>query len=210
MFLTNTNPIIPFHRNMRSFATGEDCSVVNEDDKCGYNEDELVLDAATTGWPANTNVQYLIMDNSIGMDGHWRDVLQQEDIPRADIVIVGVGNHDIEQNRLTPRQYWHAFTEFLIHLMTKVYPTQTIVVRTPQYFCCGTIHGTSWNAGRSHAFANVMRLAVKHMASDRIVLWDTHRLGISAHVCPGTTQSPCNVVNTENLLLSNILCPFSS
>lgn len=128
-------------------------------------------------------------------------------LPRADLVIVGVGNEDIALNRLTPLQFEHSLKEFLTCLVNEIYPEQTIIVRTPQYFCCGTIPSSSWNAGRSRAFMNVVSQQVKEMG-DRVLLWDVYRLGVEDNMCvsAGSSYTRRNVINLENQLLWNLIC----
>ena len=134
--------------------------------------------------------------------------------PHADIVIISLGNDDIPLSRMTPRQFWNSFMDLTSFLLNEIYTNQTIVFRTPQYFGGGTIHGSSWNSGRSRAFATVVRHAVKQFAQQRgkILLWDVHRLGVEDNTCvgSGSAYTKRSVVNIENILLWNLMCPTSS
>ncbi|CAO0790270.1 unnamed protein product [Mucor circinelloides] len=124
---------------------------------------------------------------------------------RADLVIVGLGNHDIQALKVSPNEFVDAFQEMLVNVRY-VYPTQPIIVRTPQYFCCGTLYTSSWNTGRSLTFSNTVRNLVRSF--DNMLLWDVHRLGTEETTChhQGTSYSSRNVVNMENQLLYNLIC----
>lgn len=124
---------------------------------------------------------------------------------RADLVIVGLGNDDIQALKVSPNEFVEAFQEMLINVR-HVYPTQPIIVRTPQYFCCGTLYTSSWNTGRSLTFSDTVRDLVRSF--DNMLLWDVHRLGTEDTTChhQGTSYSSRNVVNMENQLLYSLIC----
>lgn len=138
---------------------------------------------------------------------------QAAKLPQADIVILGFGNEDIRERAVSPLHFADAFLDLLNYIAHTVYPTQRIIVRTPQPFCCGTIKGTSWNAGRSAAFTRAVKDGVERLADmkDRIFLWDVHRLGLPENMCvnAGTAYTKRNVINIENLLLWNLVCDMS-
>ncbi|KAI9315586.1 hypothetical protein BX666DRAFT_1957204 [Dichotomocladium elegans] len=190
-------------RNIKAFVSNDQwCRTTNDDDNgCGCNDD---WDLSPTG---NVTMMYSALDSIYNTN--WRDDMQTRtaEMPEADVVILGVGNQEVGINRLSSSQFWNVLMEFLYEVTTHIYPTQKIILRTPQYFCCGTIHNSAWNQGRSRAFANVFRHAVQQLDSDRIILWDTHKIGVDDNVCPGSINSKRNLINIENNLLWNFLCP---
>ncbi|KAI8388555.1 uncharacterized protein BYT42DRAFT_560494 [Radiomyces spectabilis] len=133
---------------------------------------------------------------------------QADKLPAADLVIISIGNGDIPLSRLTSRQFAQASFDLLNYMLDQIYPYQTIVLRTPQFFGHGTLFSTSWNAARSSAFATVIRDFVASWKGSRnIVLWDTQKLGVEPNHCTslGTVHSRRNVVDVENKLLLNLL-----
>lgn len=126
-------------------------------------------------------------------------------LPEADVVLVGVGNLDIKEIRISPNHFIKAFHELLLNFR-KTYPKQTLIVRAPQYFCCGTLWGTSWNTGRSYAFYQIMKEMVDSF--DNVLLWNTFSIGNEDSFChaEGSSLSRRNVVNVENQLLWHLLC----
>jgi hypothetical protein len=126
----------------------------------------------------------------------------------ADIVVIGLGNGDVEGIQVSPKQFISAFVQLLSNIRS-IYPDQPIIVRTPQYFCCGTLYNTAWNAGRSLAFTKVIRTAVQAM--EGFSLWDVHHLGTDETTClsEGSSYSKRNVVNLENQLLWHLICSAS-
>lgn len=162
-------------------------------------------------WHGNTEIYYNPVDSIATKD--WKKTIKTQaaklSAKPADIVILGFGNGDLPLTRVSPKDFAFAFEELLQYVTTEVYPHQTIVVRSPQYFCCGTLGSTSWNIGRSAAFARVVRHIVSQQATDRVLLWDVYKLGIEENTCvvDGSTYSRKNVVNVENILLWNLICP---
>lgn len=147
---------------------------------------------------------------TITLQDHRENVKEQAmKLPRADIVILSFGNDDIALNRLTPQQFEQSFSDIVGYFAQHVYPDQTIIVRTPQYFCCGLVHSTSWNSGRSLAFTNVVRQITRQLSGGgggRILLWDIHRLGLPGNTCPGSPDTKRDVIDTENALLWDLIC----
>ncbi|KAI9498165.1 hypothetical protein BDB00DRAFT_867816 [Zychaea mexicana] len=223
-------------RNLKAFSTPSWCSEkpTSNDDSSSNDEGQprCICNDDSEGdndvWGTDTNEPLLIRDTwhddiafhfnpigSITLDD-WQDRVKQRisELPRANIVLLSLGNDDIPLSRMTPRQFWNSFMELTSFLLNEIYSDQTIIVRTPQYFCCGNVHGTSWNSGRSRAFATVIRQAVKLLASERsnVLLWDVHRLGMEDNTCvaSGSAYTKRSVVNIENLLLWNLMCPAAS
>lgn len=126
----------------------------------------------------------------------------------ADIVVVGLGNGDVEGIQVSPKQFISAFVKLLSNIRS-IYPDQPIIVRTPQYFCCGVLDNTAWNTGRSLTFTKVVRTVVEAM--EGFLLWDVHHLGTDETTClsEGTSYSKRNVVNLENQLLWHLICSTS-
>lgn len=161
-------------------------------------------------WGADTSI-YFNQVGSINLE-NYKQVISEtaQDISKADIVILGFGNEDIRNRDVSPTQFANTFLDLVSYLRTSVYPTQTMIIRTPQPFCCGTIYSTSWNAGRSAAFTQaVVDGVMKLNQGDRkVLLWDVHQLGLPDHMCvlSGTAYTKRNVVNIENQLLWNLIC----
>lgn len=194
--------------------------------KCACNDDHK--DATEYPWLGDTH-QPIELSNSWDVDSkiyfnyigetianHQSKIKQSiqnfvanEATPKADIVIVGLGNADIEAIQVSPSQFASSFKQFLNHLRQELYPDQKIIIKTPQYFCCGTIWASSWNTGRSLAFTLTVRDAVREFHDANVLLWDVHTLGTSDTTClsnGGSSYSKRNVVNVENLLLWNLIC----
>lgn len=171
-------------------------------------------------WHGNTEIYFNQVDSIATKD--WKKTIKTQATKlstssvtkagEADIVILGFGNGDVALNRVSPKDFAYAFADLLHYVMTEVYPHQTIVVRSPQYYCCGTFGSSSWNSGRSAAFARVVRHIVDQQRNGRLLLWDVYKLGIKENACvaDGSTYSRKNVVNVENIMLWNLLCPPSS
>ncbi|KAG2223820.1 hypothetical protein INT45_001954 [Circinella minor] len=220
-------------RNLKAFSVPNWCSrrtinINNSEDnqRCICNDDN---DDFNDGeWATDGNAPLVLQNTwhndlsfyfnpigSITMED-WRQKVKDRAAqqPHADIVIISLGNDDIPLSRMTPRQFWNSFMDLATILLNEVYPDQIVIFRTPQYFSGGTISGSSWNSGRSRAFATVVRHAVKQFARQRkgILLWDVHRLGIEDNTCvgSGSAYTKRSVVNIENLLLWNLMCPTSS
>ncbi|KAI9271523.1 hypothetical protein BDA99DRAFT_298193 [Phascolomyces articulosus] len=224
-------------RNLKAFSQPSWCTSktinnqntidgeVEQPPRCICGDDEEDNDSE---WSTDGNTPLLIQDTwhndlsfyfnpigSITMED-WRTKIKERAAqqPRADIVIISLGNDDIPLSRKTPRQFWNSFMDLTTFMLNEVYPHQTIIFRTPQYFCCGTLFNASWNSGRSRAFATIVRHAIKHFTQQRknILLWDIHRLGVEDNTCAGSGSSYTkrSVVNIENLLLWNLICPTTS
>lgn len=160
-------------------------------------------------WYANTNIYYNKVGSITTKD--YKKLIKQQapQLPsKADIVILGFGNDDIPLARTSPKDFAYAFEDLLNEIIHRIYPHQTIIVRTPQYYCCGIFSSSSWNSGRSASFARVARQIVQKLHNDRVLLWDVYKLGIEENSCvaDGSVYSRKHVVNVENLLLWNLLC----
>lgn len=198
----------------------------NEKLKCACNDDHE--DSAEYPWIDNphnpleltnswdvdskiyfNNIRETIGNHQSGISQSIKDFVANETIPRADIVIVGLGNADVEAIQVSPEQFASSFKQFLTQLRQEIYPDQKIIIKTPQYFCCGTILASSWNTGRSLAFTLSVRDAVRELHDNNVLLWDVHTLGTNETTClsnGGSSYSKRNVVNVENLLLWNLIC----
>ncbi|KAI8064489.1 hypothetical protein BC940DRAFT_94337 [Gongronella butleri] len=215
-------------RNLKSFESANRWCKDNKTAECWCNDenDDIKgfpwLQDSTTPltinktWHANTRIFYHDLQ-SITVSS-YKPAMQKQiaAVAPASHVLLGVGNYDAALNRIDPKEFAYAFDAMVTYLAEKVYPHQTIVVRTPQYFCCGQVPSTSWNLGRNAAFARVVRHVVeqaqaKH-GSHRILLWDVYRLGIEENTCvsQGAAYSRKNVVNVENIMLWNLLCRHRS
>ncbi|KAI9483176.1 MAG: hypothetical protein EXX96DRAFT_557156, partial [Benjaminiella poitrasii] len=129
----------------------------------------------------------------------------------ADIVVIGLGNKDIEGFRILPEQFAYNFRNLITTLRHEIYPRQKIIVRTPQYYCCGApLKGTSWNNGRSVVFTKIIRQIVQGL--ENVFVWDVHMLGTDENTClsEGTSYSRRHVVHMENQLLWHLLCPIET
>lgn len=205
------------YRNLKAFNfnTGSWCDNQDEN-KCICNDDDentilypwihdhytpITLDNA---WGLNARIYYnSIASTTLDATQLTHRISEFTKNVSADIVILGLGNDDIQALRISPNHFYTQLTNTLSQLRQRIYPTQPIIVRTPQYFCCGVIPTTSWNAGRSATFAQIVRDAVKQHAN--MYLWDVHRLGTNENTC-SSTYTKRNVVNMENLILWNLLC----
>lgn len=206
-----------YSRNLEAFRSGDRwCREQQDEDLCNCQ----VPDAP---WWSNTSIPLAMEQDitervagninihfnpfgTITLHDHRPDVKEHvTKLPRADIVVLSFGNDDIALNRITPRQFEQSFSDLVGHFVENVYPDQTIIVRTPQYFCCGIIPSTSWNSGRSLAFANIIR-QITQQFGDRVLLWDIHRLGLPGNTCPGSPDTKRDVIDTENALLWDLLC----
>ncbi|KAI7892925.1 uncharacterized protein EV154DRAFT_503367 [Mucor mucedo] len=168
----------------------------------------------TNSWDVDSKIYFNHISQTIG--NHQSEIkhsissfVSNETTPKADIVIVGLGNADVEAIQVSPEKFAATFKQFVSYLRRDIYPDQKIIIKTPQYFCCGTIWSTSWNTGRSLAFTLTVREAVRELNDNRVLLWDVHTLGTSETTClsnGGSSYSKRNVVNVENLLLWNLIC----
>lgn len=151
------------------------------------------------------NVAGSLAANNIQIFERMKEYTTTNTTIKADVVIVGLGNDDVQAHKVSPDDFVNAFQEMLVNVR-HVYPTQSIIVRTPQYFCCGTLYTSSWNTGRSLTFSNTVRNLVGSF--DKMLLWDVHRLGTEETTChsQGTSYSSRNVINMENQLLYNLIC----
>ncbi|KAI9480493.1 MAG: hypothetical protein EXX96DRAFT_563008 [Benjaminiella poitrasii] len=130
-------------------------------------------------------------------------------LPRPDVVLLGVGNEDLATARQDPLLFATSFASFLDFIVTQVYGASLVVVKTTQYVAAGG-GSSGWNYGRSLAYANVVRATVAQLAEagHRVVLWDTHQLGWKENDC-GIERgfvSNHDVLEIENnLLFSTII-----
>lgn len=159
-------------------------------------------------WHADTEIYFNHVDTAL-LEANWAQIISRRavQLKEADIVIVGFGNDDIRLRTVTPTEFATAFSRLLDYLANEIYPTQRIIVRTPQPFCCGSIYSTAWNSGRSEAFTQAVMEA--YSWDDRVMLWNVHALGIADNMCvsSGTAYTNRKVVNLENMQLWNLLCP---
>lgn len=194
----------------------------NKDEPCECNDDDE--DTSLYPWLESPYTP-MTLDNGLGTGAkiYYNNVQQSLDrlqleqqmsdfikdetlVKKADYVILGLGNGDIQALQVSPEQFKLRFIDMLGQVR-QLYPTQHIIVRTPQYFCCGVIPKTSWNAGRSYTFASIVRDIVQQ--DPRLLLWDVHLLGTEDSFCPKTAYSKRNVINLENQLLWNLICSNS-
>ncbi|KAI8072527.1 hypothetical protein BC940DRAFT_292786 [Gongronella butleri] len=197
---------------------------LEEDDPsiCICNDDMDDPEHTLFPWAADHRVPLTLGDNTVHYNSigaittqDWRGEIAQRasgQLPRADLVILSVGNEDVASSRLKPVQFARAFADLLKHLVENVYPTQTILVRTPQFFGSGTHYWTAWNAGRSRAFANVVRDTLAQWQHPRLHLWDTHQFGLEYNTCryQGTLYTRRNVIDMENQHLYQLMCAPNS
>ncbi|KAI8086761.1 uncharacterized protein BX664DRAFT_336693 [Halteromyces radiatus] len=214
-------------RNLKAFDSANRWCNENKTAECICNDDKedpnhkmypwavdptipLVINKT---WHGNTEIYYNQVDSITTMDWKKKIKFQTNKLSsKADIVILGFGNQDIPLTGVSPKDFGQVFYDLLHYVMNDIYPYQTIIVRSPQYYCCGTLGSTSWNSGRSAAFARVVRQIVQQLSDDRVLLWDVYKLGIEENTCieDGSTYSRKNVINVENILLWNLLCPSKS
>jgi len=142
------------------------------------------------------------------VDHHQRWKLDMQGIsrrlPRADGVVIGVGNLDMMNMRQHPNEFAKVFMSFLDYTVHDVYPNQRIIVKTTQYFAG---HARALNYGRSEAYANIIRSAIASLSEQdkqRVILWDTHQLGYRENACGDGLLSHSRVVDIENAILSNL------
>lgn len=114
----------------------------------------------------------------------------QTTTPVADIVLLGTGN---EGWRQTPNEFAAAFTARLNELLGIYRGKELIVVKTNRYV--DSFHA-GVTVGKSLAFANIIRSTVLEFNQTRVVLWDTHQIGL---------DQPCLVTPVENVMLLNII-----
>jgi hypothetical protein len=212
--------VICLFRNLKTLASPYWCDTNNSTEApCVCNDDDEDPDHAVYPWAADHNIPLALGDNTVHYNSvnsitvqDWRPEIDRrvnEQLPLADLVIVGVGNDDVALSRMKPHQYAQSLSDLLRHLLLHTYTTnQVIIVRTPQFFGTGQHYDTSWNAGRSRAFANVVRETVNALDQSRIKVWDTHQLGMEHNTCryQGTTYTKRNVIDVENQLLLGLFC----
>ncbi|KAI8147629.1 hypothetical protein BJV82DRAFT_353720 [Fennellomyces sp. T-0311] len=206
-------------RNLKVFSSGNRWCSDPTDVECICNDDDedheelypwaidpdvpLVINKT---WHASTEFYFNRVDSILSRD--WKQEIKVgSQKSQADIVIVGFGNDDAALRHVSPVRFQHALNDLLSYLVYTVYPTQRIIVRTPQFFCCGSIYASSWNSGRSEAFTKAVRDTVEQFPS--VYLWDVHRLGMPEHMCvatAGTAYTTRSVLNVENLQLWNLVC----
>lgn len=154
-----------------------------------------------------TEIRFGEIDTDI-VDNHQQWKIDMQDIsrilPKADVVVLGIGNLDLSNMRQHPNEFAKAFVSFLDYVIKVVYPDQRIIVKTTQYFA-GRTRGL--NYGRSEAYANIIRAAVAGLSKQdkqRVILWDTHRLGYKENQCGDSLFSHSHVVDIENAILSHL------
>ncbi|CAO3636156.1 unnamed protein product [Cunninghamella echinulata] len=213
-------------RNLKVLASPEWCNDNDPEATCICNDDLEDPDQELYPWASNHLIPLTIGENTIHFNGvnsitlqDWRSEIQKrvqqdfKDESKADVVIVNVGNEDIGLNRMTPNQFATSLMDLIQDMLTHAYPEehQKIILRTPQFFGTGDFYTTAWNAGRSRAFANVVRDLVRDWHHPRLFLWDTHQLGMEYNTCrfQGTLYTKRNVLDIENQLLYNLLCNYS-
>lgn len=207
---------------MKALASPSWCDMQRDSEAlCICNDDNEDPAHTLYPWAADHNIPlHLGQDTTVHYNSlstitleDWRPEIQQRvqtQLAPADVVIVSVGNDDVALSRMKPHQFAQSLTDLLHHLQHTVYTHQNIIVRTPQFFGAGQHYSTYWNAGRSRAFANVVRSAVN--SGPRLFLWDTHQLGSEHNTCryQGTTYTKRNVIDVENQLLLDLLCGHPS
>lgn len=212
--------VICLFRNLKTLASPYWCNTNNGTEAtCVCNDDDEDPNHELYPWAADHNIPLALGDNTVHYSSvnsitlqDWRPEIDRrvnEQLPPADLVIVGVGNDDVALSRMKPHQYAKSLSDLLRHLLLKTYTTnQVIIVRTPQFFGTGQHYDTSWNAGRSRAFANVVREMVEALDQSRIKVWDTHQLGMEHNTCryQGTIYTKRNVIDVENQLLLDLFC----
>ncbi|KAI9312719.1 hypothetical protein BX666DRAFT_2031025 [Dichotomocladium elegans] len=205
-------------------AANEAACICNDDDEdhaelYPWAVDPSVPLVVNSTWNVDTQIYFHAVTESIH-SRDWRRTIseavetgqgqgkqqQQQSLPAADVVIVGFGNEDIQLRTTTAMQFQKTFADLVRYLAETVYPTQKIIVRTPQPFCCGSIHSTAWTQGRSEAFTKAVRDAYRW--NDRVMLWDVHVLGLPDHMCveQGSIYTTRKAVSVENQQLWNLLC----
>lgn len=155
-----------------------------------------------------TEIHFGEIDTDL-VDYHQRWKLDMQGIsrrlPKADVVILGVGNLDMMNMRQHPNEFAKVFMSFLDYAVHDVYPNQRIIVKTTQYFAG---HARALNYGRSEAYANIIRSAIASLSEQdkqRVILWDTHQLGYKENSCGDDSLfSHSHVVDIENAVLSNL------
>ncbi|KAL9550613.1 hypothetical protein MBANPS3_004655 [Mucor bainieri] len=155
-----------------------------------------------------TQIHFGDIDTDI-VNHHQRWKLDMQGIsrrlPKADVVLLGVGNLDMMNMRQHPNEFAKVFMSFLDYTVHDVYPDQRIIVKTTQYFAG---QARALNYGRSEAYANIIRSAIASLSEQdkqRVILWDTHQLGYQENACGGDSLlSHSHVVDIENAILSNL------
>ncbi|KAI8338715.1 hypothetical protein BC941DRAFT_423690 [Chlamydoabsidia padenii] len=207
-------------RNLKTLASPNWCDMNTDPEAtCVCNDDDEDPEHTLYPWAADHKIPLALGDNIIHYNSinsitlqDWRSDIEHrvaQELPPADLVIVGPGNDDVALSRMKPHQFASSLFDLLGHLANTVYTQQqTIIVRTPQFFGTGQHYQTSWNAGRSRAFANVVRQVVNDLGQSRIKIWDTHQLGMEHNTCrfQGTIYTKRNVIDVENQLLYSLFC----
>ncbi|ORZ08118.1 hypothetical protein BCR42DRAFT_425266 [Absidia repens] len=198
-------------RNLKTLASPTWCDMTTQPDAaCICNDDNEDADPHSP-WVTDATIPLMLGDNTIHYHPWISSITNlnsngwHPSAAAADIVILGVGNADIALSRITPRDFAHGLTQLIDHHLST--SSAMIIVRTPQFFGTGQHYLTSWNAGRSRAFANVVRDLVQ-LYPRRVKLWDTHQLGIEHTTCRyhGTLYTRRNVIDVENQLLMGLFC----
>ncbi|KAI8340286.1 hypothetical protein BC941DRAFT_500821 [Chlamydoabsidia padenii] len=205
-------------RNLKALSSPYWCNIYDDPEQsCICNDDSDDPTHSLYPWVTNHNIPLqfgqdtTVYYNSLGTITleDWRNEIQhrvETQLAPANVVIVNMGNDDVPLSRMKPHQFARSLSDLLYHLQHNVYTNgETIIVRTPQFFGTGQHYQTSWNAGRSRAFANVVRDLAN---GSRLLLWDTHQLGLEYNTCryQGTIYTKRNVIDIENQLLLGLLC----
>jgi hypothetical protein len=182
---------------------------------CDEMKDQIV-DSKPLDLVAGTKVHFGSIDSITSNVNNWKVEMAglSQQLPKADMVILGVGSDDFVKSRQNPIDFAVAFSSLIDYIVHHVYLTETIIIRTPQY-AGSSKKNTGWNPGRSEAYANIVRSTIANLSPQqktRMILWDTHQLGGgSLTTCKTSSFSNRHLVELENILLLTLVCnhPFA-
>ncbi|KAI8369741.1 hypothetical protein BD560DRAFT_397694 [Blakeslea trispora] len=183
---------------------------LNRQSKSSFSNDCDPMNLETVRFPlkhANQTVYFNPLTDALVQNLEaWKSTIETEarQLPKADLVVIGMGNHDLGGIRQDPMEFAaHVYT-FLHFLKYTVYPQQTMVVKTTQPIAGKLYAGYSY--GRSEAYANIIKTSVAALNSSQVVVWDTHQLGFEQSQCPNQIISRKSIIQLENKILSHLLC----
>ncbi|KAJ2816411.1 hypothetical protein IWW50_006511, partial [Coemansia erecta] len=148
--------------------------------------------------------------------GRWQDTFRPTSLglyPRADLVIVSLGNMDASFTQFL--EFTRQLNE-LVSLLQAAYSDQHIVLRMPQYFCCRAPSGSPprrMQKDRNRLYGDYTRRLFKLHFGERLHVWDVGAIVESLALeqrrevaaCAVNTV-PSEIVDLENLQLMNGIC----
>lgn len=205
-------------RNLKAIASADNWCEATGKAGCTCNDDEENMKSYTWAkepltplalnqtWQVDTKFHMVHAGMISNTDWPARFAEWTGQLPQADVVVFSVGNEDIASMHVKPQEFKAALQSFATALRA-AYPTQRIVIRTPRQFAGAVLQGTSWSAGRSQLFAQLV--LDQFRSASNMVFWDVAKLGVADRSClPASNQNYAHrqLVSIENLLFWNAVC----